>query len=137
MYTGSEMGRKSEGCLALWARVGEKIGRLALIHAISSNPSDPVIGRESVCWARELAFHSTKRMLYQADVYTYENEFDRLRQKAKQKMREKGGEVSFRTLLRMMHVEKGELEKIVNTMLESGELVAVPGKHKAIVLKLL
>ena len=61
---------------ALWARAHEKVCKLAMLHGISGNVYNPLITEKSVRWAWKFIDHLTRRMLYLADSYVYENVFD-------------------------------------------------------------
>ncbi len=62
--------------MAIWARAGEKVRRLALVYACSENHQAPVITRVAVEWAWTIVHHQTKQMLYQAGCHVVENDFD-------------------------------------------------------------
>lgn len=61
--------------MAIWARAYEKVRKLALIYACSENYRQPKITEAAIEWAWQLIDHQTKRMLYMADVYVADNEF--------------------------------------------------------------
>jgi hypothetical protein len=62
--------------MAIWARANEKARRLALIYACSANHRDPQITVDGARWACEFVEHMTRRMLFMADGWVSENEFD-------------------------------------------------------------
>lgn len=111
-----------EAALALWARAGEKVAKFALVHAVSENVEAPVITRAAVSWARRLVFHATRRMLFQARVYTYDGEFDKLTKRVMQHIRKKGGTLSYRGLLRNISIRKDDLKTVLETMVARGEI---------------
>ena len=49
-----------------------------MIHAISANPSDPVVTGEAVAWAAKFVTHVTKTMLHEAQFHVAEGKFDAL-----------------------------------------------------------
>jgi len=62
--------------MAIWARAGEKVRRLALVYACSENHQAPVITRAAVEWAWAIVYHQTRQMLFQAGRHVVENEFE-------------------------------------------------------------
>lgn len=109
---------------ALWTRGAEKAARLALLHAISENPDEPLITEPAVRWGWAIVEHLTKRMLYQASVYVHDNEFDALRQKALRQIRNQGGEISHGHLLRNLHIDSDTMRRVIDTLIQS-ELITV------------
>lgn len=112
----------NESALALWARAGEKVMKYALVYAISQNVADPVITKEAYVWAKKIVFHATWRMLYQAGIYTYNDEFDRLTKRVLQNLRRHEGRLSYRNLLRAMRLKREDLKSVLETMLARGDL---------------
>ena len=128
---------RDESALALWARAAEKAMKLALLRAISRDFAEPVITPEDVDWARELVFHATRRMLYLASLYVFDGEFDALRQKVRQKILEKGhGKLSYRDLLRSMHIDREDLGKVLDTMQVCEEIFVEEGSKGGKILVL-
>jgi len=127
----------SEAALALWARAGEKVMKSALVYAVSQSVSSPVITKEAVEWAYRFVFHATNRMLYQCSLYVFDGEFDRRMKMVRQKLVSKGkGELSYRNLLRYTHLEKDELNRIVETMVARGDIETSPGAKGRVVITL-
>ena len=127
----------SEAALALWARAGEKVMKAALVYAISQSASAPVITVEAVDWAYRLVFHATRRMLFQAGLYVYDTEFDRQVKNVRQKILSKGnGRLSYRALLRSIHMHKDEVMRIIDTMTARGEIETEQGSKGGLVFVL-
>lgn len=105
---------------ALWARAHEKVCKLAMLHGISSNVYNPLITDKSVKWAWKFIDHLTRRMLYMADRYVYENIFDEKCQRAIRKLQEHGGRLSHSKLLRLLHESADSMKKIAETLQEKG-----------------
>ena len=105
---------------ALWARAHEKVCKLAMLHGISSNVYNPLITEKSVRWAWKFIDHLTRRMLYMADRYVYENIFDEKCQRAIRKLQEHGGRLSHSKLLRLLHDSADSMKKIAETLQEKG-----------------
>lgn len=107
---------------ALWARAHEKVCKLAMLHGISSNVYNPLITDKSVKWAWKFIDHLTRRMLYMADSYVYENVFDEKCQKIIRMLREHGGRIKHAKLLNRFHDSLDNLKKVVETLMEQGIL---------------
>ena len=107
---------------ALWARAHEKVCKLAMLHGISSNVYSPLITEKSVRWAWKFIDHLTRRMLYMADSYVYENVFDEKCQKVIRMLREHGGRIKHAKLLNRFHDSLDNLKKVVETLMEQGIL---------------
>lgn len=107
---------------ALWARAHEKVCKLAMLHGISSNVYNPLITDKSVKWAWKFIDHLTRRMLYMADSYVYENVFDEKCQKVIRMLREHGGRIKHAKLLNRFHDSLDNLKKVVETLMEQGVL---------------
>ena len=107
---------------ALWARAHEKVCKLAMLHGISSNVYNPLITDKSVKWAWKFIDHLTRRMLYMADSYVYENIFDEKCQKVIRMLREHGGRIKHAKLLNRFHDSLDNLKKVVETLMEQGVL---------------
>ena len=105
---------------ALWARAHEKVCKLAMLHGISSNVYNPLITDKSVKWAWKFIDHLTRRMLYMADRYVYENIFDEKCQRAIRKLQEHGGRLPHSKLLRLLHESADSMKKIAETLQEKG-----------------
>ncbi len=109
---------------ALWSRAAEKAARLALLYAISENVNEPVITPAALTWGWTLSDFATRKMLYNASVYVHNNEFDAQRQKVIRILTEYDGSLPHSALLRKMKIDSDAFRKVINTMLESEELVA-------------
>ena len=114
--------RGEGGAMALWARAHEKICKLAMLHGISSNVYDPVITEKSVKWAWKFIDHLTRRMLYMADAYVYENVFDEKCQRVLRALAEADGEMGHSQLLRKSRESLDVFKKIIDTLRENGSI---------------
>ena len=111
--------------------------KAALVYAISQSVSAPVITVEAVDWAYRLVFHATRRMLFQAGLYVYDTEFDRQVKNVRQKILSKGnGRLSYRALLRSIHMHKDEVMRIIDTMTARGEIETEQGRKGGLVFVL-
>lgn len=97
--------------MALWARAHEKICKLAMLHGISTNVYSPLITEKSVKWAWKFVDHQTRRMLYMADSYVYENVFDEKCQKVVRLLRQNGGKMKHGRLLNRFHESLDTLKR--------------------------
>ena len=112
---------------ALWSRGAEKTSRLALLHALSANPTDPLITEGAVAWAWAVVSHLTKRILFQASIYVHDNEFDALRQKAIRYLRDYGGgTLNHGQLLRYLHIDSDTFRRVIETLVQSEIIAATP-----------
>ena len=117
-------GAKTTAEKALWSRGAEKTSKLALLYALSENPSEPLITDTAVEWGWRIVEHLTKRLLFQASVYVHDNEFDALRQKAIRLLRDYGGQMNHGMLLRYMHIDADTLRKVIDTLVQSELVIA-------------
>lgn len=107
---------------ALWARAGEKVSKLAALYAISANPYEPIITHAAVNWAWRFVQHITQRMLYMAELYVTNSEYDAQAMKILRIVKQKQGHISHRLLLRNSHLDKDSFKRVVETLIESGTL---------------
>ena len=107
---------------ALWARAGEKVAKLAALHAISRSPLDPIVDIIAVDWAWKLVLHMTKRMLFMASIFVSETDFDSQSKRIIRRVKAKNGRISHGKLLRDAHLDKDTFKKIIETLCESGVL---------------
>jgi hypothetical protein len=114
--------RGEGGAMALWARAHEKICKLAMLHGISSNVYDPVITEKSVKWAWKFIDHLTRRMLYMADAYVYENVFDEKCQRVIRSLRDAGGISQHSKLLKRSKESLEVFKKIIETLKANGTI---------------
>ncbi|MDD6029791.1 MAG: bifunctional DNA primase/polymerase [Kiritimatiellae bacterium] len=112
---------------ALYARVVEKAAKLALVFAVSANPRNPCIEAVHLRHGWDISLHSTERIRWLANRYLFENEYDAL---AKRALRFLGGRAKATprsALLRSLHVDKVTFDRIVGTLIESRQIISVPG----------
>jgi len=62
--------------MAIWARAYEKVRKLALLYACSENHQKPQVTVDGIDWAWAMVEHQTRRMLYMADLYVADSEFE-------------------------------------------------------------
>lgn len=110
------------GAKALWARAHEKICKLAMLHGISGNVYNPVITEKSVEWAWRFIDHLTRRMLFMAANYVYENVFDEKCQKVTRLLEAAGGRMRHGILLKKSHESLDVFKKVIETLMENGTI---------------
>lgn len=117
---------------AAWSRTCENAKKLALIYACSENHQEPVIGLSAVEWATAFAMHQTRRQLYLAATYVAENPFHAECLKLLRKLKESGGQMARRQLMRAMRCKASDFDQIVGTMIQQGdiEVVTIPTRTK-------
>ncbi len=113
----------------VWGRVGENARKLALLYAVSENHETPRIDARGVRWASGLILHQTQRMLFMADSYAAQGEFDELALRLLRKLREAEGRgLPHSVLLKRMKLDAKTFRQVVETLVERGdiEVVTVP-----------
>ena len=101
---------------ALVVRMNEKIAKLALIRAISSDPAHPVVSGEDVAWAVKFVTHVTKAMLHEAQFHVAEGKFDALVKRFLGLLAKHGGSLDRRGLIRGLHIDHLTFRRIVMTL---------------------
>jgi hypothetical protein len=110
---------------AAWSRTCENAKKLALLYACSENHEDPIIGLPAVEWATAFAMHQTRRQLYLAATYVAENPFHAECLKLLRKLKDVGGQMARRQLMRAMRCKAADFDQIVSTLMQQGDIVAV------------
>lgn len=109
--------------MAVWARFGEKVRKLALLYAASESHLRPVINRNGVLWASTLILNLTRRMLFEATTRVAENEFHALCLRASEHLRSvRGKRLAHSMLLKRMRMSAREFRELMDTMRERGEV---------------
>ena len=73
--------RRQDAEMAIWGRAFEKAEKLAMLYALSRSVTSPQLTPEAYRWGWDMAEFTTKRLLYMADCYVYDSEFDKELQK--------------------------------------------------------
>jgi len=110
---------------AAWSRTCENAKKLALLYACSENHEDPVIGLPAVEWATAFAMHQTRRQLYLAATYVAENPFHAECLKLLRKLKDAGGQMARRQVMRAMRCKAADFDQIISTLMQQGDIVAV------------
>ncbi|MEO2015295.1 MAG: hypothetical protein ABGZ53_13070, partial [Fuerstiella sp.] len=74
-YTRCESENDAVGT-TVWGRVHEQTRKLALLYAVSASHTDSEITSEAAEWAHTLVTHQTRRMLFMAEGYVSDGDFD-------------------------------------------------------------
>ncbi len=108
---------------ALWTRHIEKVRKLALIASASRNCFDIVVTPEDLKWAWKLNEWSSAKLVFKAGCHVSESPFHKLCQKAVSAIREKGGSIKQRDLLRKLRVKAREIEEVRDHLVATHEVV--------------
>ena len=112
---------------AALARVWENAAKVALIKAVSANPSAPVIRGEDAQWAREVVDHCVATLLIQAERHLANNETERCSKRILELVRAAGhGGIRQRDLTRKLQFIEPRLRReFIADLVESEQLIAV------------
>jgi hypothetical protein len=109
----------------LWTRACENATRLALVYACSRDHQAPTIDAEVAEWASQFTGHLVRRMLFLASQHVAENPFHAECLKLIRKLRESGGQMPRRHLMRLMHCKAADFDQIITTLVQQGDIVPV------------
>jgi hypothetical protein len=124
-YAKAEERRDAVGT-TVWGRVSEQTRKLALIYAVSENHLSPKIDATAVEWASRFVMYQVRRMLFMASQYVAENPFHADCLKFLRLLRESpGGRLQRQKLLCNMHRKAADLDQIVSTLIQQGDIVCV------------
>jgi len=113
----------------VWGRVSEQTRKLALIHAASENHESLRIGLAAARWATRFVMHQTRRMLFMAQAHVADNPFHAECLKFTQKLRDAPGRtLSHSKLLKRMKLDAQAFQKIVQTLVQQGDVEVVAVK---------
>ena len=112
---------------AALARVWENAAKVALIKAVSANPTGPVIRGEDARWGREVVDHCVATLLIQAERHLANNETERCSKRIVELVRAAGhGGIRQRDLTRKLQFIEPKLRReLIGDLVESEQLVAV------------
>lgn len=113
----------------VWGRVNEHTRKLALLYAVSERHREPEIGAAAVEWAMQFAMHQARRMLYMAQGHVADNPFHAECLRFMQKLREAPDrELRHSVALKRMKMDSQMFQKLVQTLVEQGDVEPVPIK---------
>ncbi len=136
-FAKNEKSALSEAEKTLWRNAPEKVFKLALIYAISADIHSPQITPEGAEWARKFVDLTTRRFIYLAAMHIYRNDFDRLKDKAVERLRKYGdGELPRGRFMQYMHLNKDELDVFVDELYRAGVISVRPLAKGGVLYKL-
>ena len=103
---------------ALWTRVYEASGRLALVYACSKNHTNPELDIEAVTWASRFALWTTEQMVRMMTQNVADTHYQALSQRVTNLIRRRGGTITRAELVRNAHLSSKQLQEILETLLE-------------------
>lgn len=108
---------------SIWARAEEKACRLALVYACSANHVAPVIDQAAAMWACRLSEHITRKMIYIADQWVSDGQFDEKQKKLLRVIKDAGGRISQSQLCQKTRaLQKKERADIIDNLMEAGAI---------------
>lgn len=113
----------NEAAMAIIARAGEQATKLAMLHAVSSDPFSLRIRAASVEWATRFVDHHVGKLLALAASAIGESDFDRATMRVLERVAASPDGISHSDLLRFCRMRGDEFRKLVATMIERGDLV--------------
>ena len=116
--------KNDEVARVAWSRTAENARKLAMLHACSTDREHPRITLPAVEWASRFAIHQTRRQLHLASIYVAENPFHAECLKLIRKL-EEAGELTRSQCLRVMRCKAQDLDQIVGTLIEQGDVLPV------------
>jgi len=129
---------------SLAARLVENAIKLALLRAVSANPSSPVITADYMKWGATIARHCFETMLEGARRYASENDNQARVMKVREIVRRSGGECSKQQLTRSLNgrMKAAEINDALDLLEAAGEVevarLATPGsKRPTIIIRLI
>src|SRR5262249_52425498 len=111
------------GARALWARAEEKACRLALIYACSVNRDRLMIDAQAARWACAVSEHLTRRMLFLAQQWVADGQFDARQKKVLRIIREAGGVIGHSDLYsKTRWLTPKERQEVLENLTQTGQI---------------
>ena len=111
--------RRQDAEMAIWGRAFEKAEKLAMLYALSRSATSPQLTPEAYRWGWDVAEFTTRRLLYMADCYVYDSEFEKEAQKVVRILRDHDGRMTHSRLLRASRIDKDAFRRVIDTLVES------------------
>ena len=111
--------RRLDAEMAIWGRAFEKAEKLAMLYALSRSATSPQLTPEAYRWGWNVAEFTTRRLLYMADCYVYDSEFEKEAQKVVRILRDHDGRMTHSRLLRASRIDKDAFRRVIDTLVES------------------
>ena len=123
--------------VALWARAGEKVSKLALIYAVSENPTNPVITFAGVNWAWELVQELIGRMLARIENWMTNGKSDEYARKVIVYLRKNGGRASRRDVMRRLKIpDKKTMLDVEDLLVMRNDVTAHQASKNSVIYRL-
>lgn len=118
-----EMRARAEPLSDLWVRLGAHISKLALIRAVSDDPTR-LVEAADVCWARDLVVWCLERTMAEAESRVADSQQEAQTKRVLRIIAEGGarGLTGNELTRRTQWLRRGDRKDIVTTLIESGEL---------------
>lgn len=114
--------KKNEIGTALWGRAYEKVRKLAMVYALSENPYEPHFSEAGATWAYDIVSWSVRRLLHKASLFMFTTAFEEVAVRIRRALATAGGTLQHKQALRASRVDSATFMKIMDTMLETGEV---------------
>lgn len=112
---------------SFWARRIELINKVAMLHAVGCNPEDPVINPYDLMFARSVIDRSINLFISGVSKYVSDNQAEATVKKTIEIVRRAGKHGIVRSdLCKKTYFLGRDRENVMKTVLESGEVIAVP-----------
>jgi len=122
---------------ALWARAPEKVGKLALVYAVSETRAKPVIRMEAVEWAWKLVKFLIERMVRRVETYMTNGKVDEDCRKVLDYLVARGGRCTQRELMRAKKFVDGrDFDSVVATLEKRGQITVTKMSRNSVVFTL-
>lgn len=117
---------------SVYSRVAENAAKLALVRAVSDDYKSPRIGPDAFAWGREIALWAANTMMREVARNVADNDNEAAYKRILNTVRDAGADgVTRRELLRRIKtLRKRELEEMIGTLIESGEIRLEEIKNK-------
>lgn len=117
--------RGDNSAMSVWSRAGENMTKIAMLIACSKCRENPQIDDQIIEWAWAIASHTAKTMLFKSEQYVSEGQFDQHCKMALRAMVAAGGKISRSEILRRIKCSSRELDAVIKTLMERGEMEIV------------
>jgi len=114
---------------SVYSRTAENAAKLALIYAISKDPSDPWIDHEAWIWGREVALWCANYLMEQVQTHIADSDFGRLCNRVGEFIRSGGADgKTGRDVLRKFTMRRQDRDEVMQVLTDKGDIVSIDGK---------
>lgn len=122
---------------ALWGRATEKVAKLAMIYAVSTDFTSPIITEEAIDFSWRLVRFLTERMCARAARWIGGGRLDELCARIVDFLEHRKNQTSTRReVMRNLRIIHDEIVKVEATLVDRGEIELLPGGKKSVVYRL-